>query len=162
MRRQLTLAFATIALAACADSTAPTVREDASVPRPAMAVRSNRWFPVAGTIYDRCTGEYVALEGRFHQVVSVNESGTESTVHINSDALHGVGLTSGDRYVYHTQRTQQSVVTSNPYTQTVEFSARYQVISQGSKDNWFATLSYRYTYPPGTFQITSNESECRG
>lgn len=166
MRRQstLTLAVATLVLAACADTTSPSVRDESAAPPSAAVTKFNEWFNVAGTIYDPCTMEMVALEGRFHQVVRYEETadGVQATYHLNSDALQGFGLTSGDRYLYQTVQKQSSEVTFDPFSSSYEFSARYHVISQGSKDNWFTTIAYRYTYPPGTFEIISNESECRG
>lgn len=166
MRRQitLTLAVATLALAACADTTSPAFRDESAAPPAAAVTKFNEWYNVAGTIYDPCTMELVAVEGRFHQVVKYEQTadGVEARYHLNSDALHGVGLTSGDRYLYQTVRQQESEVTFNPYSSSFEFSSRYHVISQGSKDNWFTTIAYRYTYPPGTFEMISNESECRG
>lgn len=165
MRRQtpLTLAIVTVALGACADATSPSVRHESAAP-PAAAVTYNEWYDVAGTIYDPCTMEQVALEGRFHAVLKYEQTadGVEGRYHLNSDALHGVGRRSGDRYVYQTVQKQDWEVMFNPLSESFEFSARYHVISQGSKDNWFTTIAYRYTYPPGTFEIISNESECRG
>ena len=156
----LTLAFAW--LAACETPSAPTSRES-SVAKPSFGmVLANESVPVGGTLSNPCPpSEDVAFEGRLH--LFIKGTPDNFTVHTNGQSIHGVGLSSGDRYVLQEHENSQTQTTGATATQL--FNLRFHMVRQGREDNFFFRITLRATsQPDGTVEIEviDEEVECRG
>jgi hypothetical protein len=64
--------------------------------------------------------------------------------------------------VFHEQRRSQQFFTFNPYTEQDEYTDNYDVISQGSTQNFRSELTYSLTYPPFDFRIIRDRARCTG
>jgi len=130
----------------------------------ALAVDTNEILQFDQVVTNPCNGEDVHIVGRGHLVI--REQGNHSTVHVNFQRLHGVGLTTGDRYV---------VSGGLPRNQTLHFPtdegfvgtfvADFRIISQGSEGNWHSREVAHITVTPSG-EVTSDFSfvsvRCRG
>lgn len=172
MYRTTALALAVAAaLTACADATAPAPAPAVRSPgAPSFAQASSRsqinyWFDLNGTTYNPCNGEQVAFTGKAHVngYIDTTAAGVvELKIHVNTADMHGVGLTTGDRYTLQEQLREAEQYSFDPYTDTFVFKDRYMVVSNSSTDNFESTFAFRFTYPPGTFEVTQDESRCTG
>ena len=114
--------------------------------------------------FNPCNGELIFFNGTFlvNGTIITTSTGTDTKLHMSTADFQGVGLTTGVKYVYHQQTHLQDSFTYNPITDKFEYSASYDVISQGSTGNFHSDFAYTFTYPPGDFQITRDRSSCTG
>ena len=94
--------------------------------------------------------------------VATTSNGSDYKFHLNADDVQGVGQITGLKYVYHQQIREQNLFTYNPSAFQYEFASSYDVISQGSTQNFRSEFAYTYTYPPGDFRIVRDRSRCVG
>jgi hypothetical protein len=111
-----------------------------------------------------CTGELIQFNGRYHVngTITTSSTGVDSKIHLNTEHFEGVSLTTGLKYLYHQQTHQSDMFTYNPVTERFEYRVSYDVISQGSTDNFHGDLAYTFTYPPGNFEIIRDDARCTG
>jgi hypothetical protein len=162
MKRLAFFSFAFAWLAACDTASAPT-SQVSSFDAPSFAKISNDKFPVSGTLFNSCPPqELVEFEGFFHFLVTGEETPTSSDIkiHVNLQGVSGVGLTSGDRYSI--AQNEKTDIEFTPTTSEQETDFRFRLIRQGSDDNLWVRQTFRFTFPPGTFELIRNETECRG
>ncbi len=124
----------------------------------------NEHYQVISYQTNPCNGEQIVFEGRYHVngTITTTSNGTDLKLHLNTEDFQGVGLTTGLKYLYHEQTRVQDLFTYNPFTDKFEYAVGYNVISQGSADNFHADFAYTFSYPPGDFQITRDEARCTG
>jgi Tol biopolymer transport system component len=124
----------------------------------------NQQYDVSYYQVNPCNGEAIIMSGRYHVngTITTTDNGSESSFHLNTDGVEGIGQTTGLKYVYHEQTRQDNLFTFNPYLSKFEFGSSYDVISQGSTQNFHSEFAYSYTYPPGDFQILRDRSRCVG
>lgn len=170
MKRFALLAFAFTWLAACDSPSAPTPQtpalKTAPVGAPSFAKIANYTYDISGGVYNPCPpAELVLVQGSIHFLITGEQTpaGSDVKVHLNTQGIEGVGLTSGDRYQWILNEKYDfefSNVPPFPFEQ--EFEYRYRLIRQGSDDNLWVRQTVRYSYPPFEFEIIRNEFECRG
>ena len=89
---------------------------------PAQTTMSNQDIPISQTVFNTCTGEYVALEGTVHSVMHSTANGNHYDLHVltNGRDLTGIGMTSGDAYAGAniTRSTFSQPRTGSPVTQS--------------------------------------------
>lgn len=170
MKRFALFAFAFIWLAACDTPSAPTpptpTLKMVPVGAPSSAKLSNEKFYISFTAFNPCPPtELVAVEGWYHYLVTGEQTpaGSDIKIHLNTQGIEGVGLTSGDRYQFiQNQKSDFEFSNVPPFPFEQEFDFRYQLIRQGSDDNLWIRQTTRFSYPPYEFEIIRNEFECRG
>jgi hypothetical protein len=149
------------ALTACETASAP----DLPVTTPSFGqILLNETFPVAGTLPNPCPpAEEVAFEGKLH--VLVKGTPGDFTVHTNAASIHGVGLTSGDRYVLKENEKSHTVANLDGNA-TQDFNFRFHMVREGSADNfWYRTLIRFTLSPDGEIlgaEVLNEEVQCRG
>lgn len=168
MKRFTLLAFASIGLAACDAPPTPTEPALKSAPTgaPSFAKLQNDRFVLSGLIFNSCPPqEVVAYEGVFHLLITgeTTPEGGDIKVHVNLQSFSGVGLTSGDRYsIQQIEHTDFSFSNTPPFPFEQETDFMFRMIRQGSDDNLWVRQTFRFTFPPGEFELIRNETECRG
>lgn len=164
MTRTALFAFILTGLAACDTPTsAPT--QAPAVPKPSSALIINERSDEVELVglFNPCPPqEFIAGTADLHIVVTGDEDSFR--VRMNTSDVHGVGVTSGDRYTAHANRKFD--VTLSAGTETVEFVDHFRVIRQGSEDNFDFFAVFRITFPPvgpPTVELVRLRSdECRG
>ena len=169
-RRTAIALIAAVAISACSDSTAPkqlasrenglSFKQDPSE----VVEHVNEHFEILYFQENPCTGELIQFLGRYHVngTITTTSEGEESKLHLNTEDFQGVGLITGLKYLYHQQTQQTDEFTYNPVTEQLEYRVSYDVISQGSTDNFHGDLHYVFTYPPGNFEIIRDDARCTG
>lgn len=169
-RRTAIALIAAAAISACSDSTAPkqiasrtdglSTKQDPS----AVVEHVNEHFEILYYQTNPCTGELIQFLGRYHinGTITTTSEGQESKLHLNTEDFQGVGLFTGLKYLYHQQTHQEDMFTYNPFTEQLEYRVSYDVISQGSTDNFHGDFAYTFSYPPYNFQITRDDAVCNG
>ena len=165
MRRPALFAFILAGLAACDTlPSAPRPPEPSSV-GPALALVENEHtydVELVGLFNPCPPEEFIAATANIHVVVTEGENSTR--VRLNASDVHGIGLTSGDRYTAHSNR--KTDVTVSGGTETVDFVDHFRIIRQGSADNYDFFAVFRFTFPPvgdPTVElIRLHSDECRG
>ena len=165
MKRFALFAFATTALAACETPSGPT-QQTPSLEMPSLAKISNEKIRVSGLMLNSCPpAEFVQVEGWMHRVITgeVTPTSTDIKVHLNTQGIKGVGVTSGDRYIV-AQNAKNDIEYSDipPVFSFEEQSSRFRMVRLGSADNYYFTETFRITYPPLLFETLRYEIECRG
>jgi hypothetical protein len=154
MRRYALFAFTFAWLAACeTPPSAPTPLKLAPS-APSFAKIANEWFALSGVFLGQCPPlEPIAFTGKLHFLFTGDA--TDNSIKINLADFHGVGLVSGDRYVFQENYKDRFVVSGPSFT----FEARdyFRIIRQGSEDNFHAHV--RVSFPPPSVEI---ETDCRG
>jgi Tol biopolymer transport system component len=114
--------------------------------------------------WNPCNGEPILLAGSYHMngSITTTSTGSDYKFHLSTQDFQGVGQVTGLNYVFHSQRRTQDSFTYNPYTDKYESSDTYDVISQGSTDNFRSVFAFSFTYPPGDFRIIRDTSRCTG
>ena len=92
----------------------------------------------------------------------IGPTSEDITFHFNAQDIKGVGLTSGDVYEVLDNAEQNMTFAFPPLTQSEKSDVRFRLIRHGSADNLWMRFSFTFTYPPGTFEITRDQLECRG
>jgi Tol biopolymer transport system component len=131
---------------------------------PPVVQHFNQQYDITYYQPNPCNGELVIFTGSYHvnSTITTTSNGSDYKFHLNTEDFSGVGQTTGLTYVYHQQTRNTDLLTYNPYTEKYEFSASYDVISQGSTQNFRSVFAYSYTYPPGDFRIIRDSSRCIG
>lgn len=165
MKHAALFAFLFAGLVACDTPPSAPAPDDPGIAGPSFVkTHINESIDISGTIFNGCApSELVAFEGRIHQNVIIDDDGAGTVkvqIRSNTQNLHGVGLTSGDKYTIHQNVKNDFELT--PTTTEQEFDIRFRVIRQGSDDNLWLRQTVRFTFPPGTVEIIRNEFECRG
>jgi hypothetical protein len=159
LTRKGVLALLALALTACTD--APSGPSDTALTptAPSFAVTGNDWFDVSLDWFNTCgpTQEMVSIKGRFHEVVK--QTGDKYEWRFNSNALTGVGQTTGNTYV--AKFMEDNVVVLAPGSSSQTLDIRYQLISKGSADSFFLVFHMTFTDPPPTSTFTQT-IDCKG
>jgi hypothetical protein len=161
--RYLLLATTVVALAACADSTAP------SALRAGPGVRDmdiNETEPSALATSNPCNGDGVELVGTLHVVIH-STTATSGNQHIYSDftsSYSGVGTPSALSYNAST-RTLEDFTTNAGFPIVYFVYQDIQLQSQTSADNWTVKVGFKITInangiPTATIDNFSNT--CNG
>ena len=171
MKRFALLAFAFTLLAACETPSAPTP-PTATLPEISVAASSvklfNDKFGVSFIVSNPCPpAEDVAFGGSIHilSTGAVTPTSSDTKFHYNTQGIEGVGLSSGDRYLYiQNEKTDSEFSFVYPFPFEQENDVRFRLIRQGSDDNLWIRHTFRFSYSPPLFEfeIIREEIECRG
>ena len=167
-RRTAIALIAAAAISACSDSTSPnpshidglSLKQDPSE----VVEHVNEHFEILYFQENPCTGELIQFLGRYHVngTITTTSTGVDSKLHLNTEDFQGVSLTTGLKYLYHQQTHLTDMFTYNPATEQFEERVSYDVISQGSTDNFHGDIVTTFTYPPPDFQIIRDDARCTG
>jgi len=168
-RRTAIALIAAAAISACSVSTPtpiPSRIDGLSLKQDPTAVveHVNEHYEILYYDINPCTGELIQFLGRYHVngTITTTSTGVDSKLHLNTEDFQGVGLITGLKYNYHQQNHETDMFTFNPATEQYETRISYDVISQGSTDNFHGDLHYTFTYPPGDFVIIRDDARCTG
>ena len=169
-RRTAIALIAAVAISACSDSTAPkqlasranglSFKQDPSE----VVEHVNEHFEIVYFQENPCTGELIRFLGRYHVngTITTTSTGVDSKLHLNTEDFQGVSLTTGLKYLYHQQTHQTDMYTYDPATEQFVSRVSYDVISEGSTDNFHGDIVTTFTYPPPDFQTVRDDARCTG
>lgn len=136
MTRRITLAAVVLALMALPAST---------------EVQSNQWVPIDGWLWDDpCNGEVLQTFGGYHEVISYTEVKGEYRWYylVNAHAT-GVGLTSGNEYVFNDSYTfKERGVLGESASWTFTWHTRF--VTKGKPTNAYLVFKTHATWSPAT------------
>jgi hypothetical protein len=134
------------------------------IPAPPEIQNFQQQYDIVSYQLNPCNGELIVFSGSYHVSgnIATTSSATSSRFHLNSQDFQGTGQTTGLKYVYHQGSQSADSFTYNPFTEKFETSASYDVISQGSTQNFRSVFAYSFTYPPGDFRIIRDITRCNG
>jgi hypothetical protein len=159
------LSLSLIPLAACDAPSAPPAAMLTAPRLAASAILVNERVPVSGTyIYTCGPVEPVINEGFVHVVRTgeVTETTNESKLHVNYQGVQGIGVLSGDRYIFALNENSEGYLSSDPFERSSEVDFINRVIREGSDDNAWVRITFKFSFPPLVFEIIRMEVECRG
>jgi hypothetical protein len=165
MKRTALFAFIFTGIAACDTPTSAPTPQARSVPGLSFAKILNERaddVPIIGLFNPCPPQEFVNGTADMHLVVTA--VGDRLRVRMNISEAHGVGVTSGDRYVGHANRKFDGTVSAEG--ETFEFVDHFRITRQGSEDNFDFFAVFLITIPPegepSVELIRLRSAECRG
>jgi hypothetical protein len=165
MKRTALFAFLFAGLAACDTPTSAPTPEAPSVAGPSFALIVNERtddVPIVG-LFNPCPPQEF-IEGTVDMHLVVTAVGDRLRVRMNISEAHGVGLTSGDRYIGHANRKFDGTISAEG--ETFEFVDHFRITREGSEDNFDFFAVFLITIPsegePSVELIRLRSEECRG
>jgi hypothetical protein len=165
MRRFALCAFTFAWMAACETPPSAPTPSKLTVAEPSFAQLFNNRFPVAFEAFNQCPPEeLVAFEGFVHSHAHGDVTDTSSDIkfQVNWQGVEGVGLVTGSRYSAQNNIQNDFTFSFPPPVIDQTTDQRLRMIRQGSDDNLWVRVTFRFTFPPGNIEIIRSEIECRG
>lgn len=164
MKRTALFAFILAGLAACDTPTSAPTPEAPSVAGPSFALIVNERTDDVPTLFLNPCPPQELIEGTVNTHLVVTAVGDRLRVRMNISEAHGVGLTSGDRYIGHANRKFDGTISAEG--ETFEHVDHFRVTRQGSEDNFDFFAVFLITIPPegepSVELIQVRSDECRG
>jgi hypothetical protein len=174
MSRSCTAVLVALALIACDRPTGPAPTSPALLSGGAVAfvkantIKTNSWEDVVdNVVIDPCGGEDIVFNGRIHSVgtVTTSPTSTSGSVHLNFNALEGVGVVTGLKYRLVAAAKQVAFEENeSPFAFSQETHIEEQLVSQTSADNFKISIIEELTFDGTDFTVTTKKmvQECRG
>lgn len=162
------IAVAALAIMAACDRPAPPTAPVSLVPfERTAAVKTNEWIETNVFAFNMCVPEDVLLQGKIHQVLTQETSGSTTSfkLHQNFARVEGVGQVTGAKYVIPLVVNATGEFSNEPpfpFSQEVHQIAN--IISSGSIDNVRIHIIQTVTFDGTNFIVEDRKFviECRG
>ena len=163
MYRNAAIAIAlAAALAACADTNAPTTARTGSpsLALSATKVKINETTPIAGVLYNPCNEEAINYTGTVRRSGYVDSTAADryTKLHITTD-LSGTGATTGLLYGIKDKEKEAVFETFDPITSTTTYDQSYTIVSKGGTANFYQKFGYVIDVN-GVLTITRLDTRC--
>ncbi|MFL5561717.1 MAG: hypothetical protein ACJ79K_09610 [Gemmatimonadaceae bacterium] len=171
MFRRYFLILTAVGIAACERPTAPTPPVTTSGSPVSLSAGNTAKFNdvyYISTVTDNpCNGDIVFVSGKMHEVFTITENDFtfDLTIHVNFDALQGVGVPSGARYHLNgTEKLNQQgfFVPDFAFQRTAQFDQ--EVVSEGNAPNLIYHITQQFSVDETTTTVTDTKVsiKCRG
>jgi hypothetical protein len=170
MMRILPLAVCAVVVSGCGSERLTAPVADRTPELTATRIRSHQEFPLQAPLINTCynggVGESIQLSGSIMltiQTLSSSSGKFIEVLHVRTQGVHGVGLSSGIEYQV-TEHQNSVTEASQDGSQSVQFVFSIRIIGAGPDNNELLTSRFRLIVAPDgtrTFVFDKTDHSCR-